>query len=191
MAVKGNSGQIRIISGIYRGRKLPVKDVEGLRPTTDRVRETLFNWLQGHTIDARILDCFAGAGALGLEALSRHGAELVLVEKDQAVARQLIDNLARLNTQQGSVVQADVLAWLKLPPQQGFDLVFIDPPFGKGFAEPAMQLLADGGWLNTDAWIYVEVEKGLTPATPAHWRLHRELNAGQVQAMLFQYEGQE
>lgn len=188
MAVKGNSGQIRIISGLYRGRKLPVQDLEGLRPTTDRVKETLFNWLQGQTQGARVLDCFAGAGALGFEALSRHAASLVLVEKDKSAARQLADNLARLDAKAGHVVQADVLDWLAKTPAEPADLVFIDPPFGKQLAAPTLVLLESGGWLSDGAWVYVEVEKGLDFAWPSNWRLHRELNAGQVQAKLFQRE---
>ncbi|ROQ24283.1 16S rRNA (guanine(966)-N(2))-methyltransferase RsmD [Gallaecimonas pentaromativorans] len=188
MAVKGNSGQIRIISGLYRGRKLPVQDLEGLRPTTDRVKETLFNWLQGQTQGAKVLDCFAGAGALGFEALSRHAASLVLVEIDKNAARQLVDNLARLDAKAGHVVQADVLDWLANTPAEPADLVFIDPPFGKQLAAPTLSLLESGGWLSDGAWVYVEVEKGLDFTWPSNWRLHRELNAGQVQAKLFQRE---
>ncbi|EKE73032.1 16S rRNA (guanine(966)-N(2))-methyltransferase RsmD [Gallaecimonas xiamenensis] len=188
MAVKGTSGQIRIISGQYRGRKLPVWDAEGLRPTTDRVRETVFNWLQGQTLEARVLDCFAGAGSLGFEALSRHASALVLVEKDKAVARQLADNLGRLGSDKGQVVEADVLAYLQKPASQPFDLVFVDPPFHKGLAAKALALLESQGWLAESAWVYVEVEQGLALEAPGNWRLHRELNAGQVQARLYQRE---
>ncbi|WKE65469.1 16S rRNA (guanine(966)-N(2))-methyltransferase RsmD [Gallaecimonas kandeliae] len=188
MAVKGTSGQIRIIAGQYRGRKLPVKDVEGLRPTTDRVRETLFNWLQGQTIEAAVLDCFAGAGALGFEALSRHAESLTLVEKDKGAAHQLRENLARLDAQRGQVVEGDVLAWLAQTPAKPQDLVFVDPPFGKALAAPTLKLLEEKGWLAADAWIYVEAEQGLALEAPANWHLHRELKAGQVQALLFQRE---
>src|SRR5690606_3480130 len=101
------SGQIRIIGGQWRGRKLPVTDSPGLRPTTDRVRETLFNWLAPHMVDARCLDCFAGSGALGLESLSRYAAHATLLEMERAVAQQLQKNLATLKAANGQVVNTN------------------------------------------------------------------------------------
>lgn len=185
MAAKGNNGQIRLIAGQFRGRKLPVQDLTGLRPTTDRVRETLFNWLQGHLQGAQVLDCFAGAGALGFEALSRYAAALVLVEKEHRVAQQLTANLERLQAQ-AEVIQADALQWLQKAPARAMDVVFVDPPFGQQLAAPALALLEQQGWLADDAFIYVETEQGLTLTVPGNWRLHRQLNAGQVQARLYQ-----
>lgn len=181
----GGSGQIRIIGGQWRGRKLPVPDSPGLRPTTDRVRETLFNWLAPSIVDARCLDCFAGSGALGLEALSRYAANATLLEMDRQVAQQLQKNLATLKTTQGKVVSTNTLVFLN---QNGtpHDIVFVDPPFRKGLLEETLSLLETQGWLADDALIYVEseVENGLPPV-PANWALHREKIAGQVAYRLY------
>lgn len=179
------SGQIRLIGGQWRGRKLPVPASPGLRPTTDRVRETLFNWLAPMIQGARCLDCFAGSGALGLEALSRHAAETTLLEQDRAVAAQLEKNLRLLSTDRGQVITTDSLRWLA---RQGtpYDLVFLDPPFRMGMIDHAVRLLEDHGWLAPGAWIYVETEtQGPPVSVPAHWRLHREKVAGQVAYRLY------
>ncbi|MEW5561727.1 16S rRNA (guanine(966)-N(2))-methyltransferase [Enterobacter asburiae] len=184
------SGQIRIIGGQWRGRKLPVPDSPGLRPTTDRVRETLFNWLAPHMVDARCLDCFAGSGALGLEALSRYAGSATLLEMERHVAQQLQKNLATLNARNAQVVNTNSLTFLA---QAGtpHDVVFIDPPFRKGLLEETLALLENNGWLADDALIYVEseVENGLPPV-PAHWDLHREKVAGQVAYRLYHREAQ-
>ncbi|MDX6019384.1 16S rRNA (guanine(966)-N(2))-methyltransferase [Scandinavium sp. V105_16] len=184
------SGQIRIIGGQWRGRKLPVPDSPGLRPTTDRVRETLFNWLAPHMVDARCLDCFAGSGALGLEALSRYAGSATLLEMERHVAQQLQKNLATLNASHAKVVNTNSLTFLA---QAGtpHDVVFIDPPFRKGLLEETLNLLETQGWLADDALIYVEseVENGLPPV-PAHWDLHREKVAGQVAYRLYHRKAQ-
>lgn len=179
------SGQIRIIGGQWRGRKLPVPDSPGLRPTTDRVRETLFNWLAPYMVDARCLDCFAGSGALGIEALSRYAGSATLLEMERHVAQQLQKNLATLNASHAKVVNTNSLTFLA---QAGtpHDVVFIDPPFRKGLLEETLNLLETRGWLADDALIYVEseVENGLPPVPP-HWDLHREKVAGQVAYRLY------
>ncbi|WP_067700000.1 MULTISPECIES: 16S rRNA (guanine(966)-N(2))-methyltransferase [unclassified Erwinia] len=180
-----SAGQIRIIGGQWRGRKLPVPDSAGLRPTTDRVRETLFNWLAPDIQAARCLDCFAGSGALGLEALSRHAASATLLELERPVAQQLEKNLVTLGAKTGRVIHTNTLQWLA---KQGepHDLVFIDPPFRKGLLEQTLTLLETQGWLADEALIYVEseVENGLPPV-PASWQLHREKIAGQVAYRLY------
>ena len=188
MAKKPNTspaGQIRLIGGQWRGRKLPVPDSPGLRPTTDRVRETLFNWLAPMIRGAHCLDCYAGSGALGLEALSRYAASTTLLEFERPVAQQLEKNLALLNTSDAKVVNANTLNWLA---KKGtpFDVVFVDPPFRKGILQETLALLEQQGWLADEAWIYVEaeVEHGAIPV-PASWRLHREKVAGQVAYRLF------
>ncbi|MGP2415295.1 16S rRNA (guanine(966)-N(2))-methyltransferase [Pantoea ananatis] len=182
----GGAGQIRIIGGQWRGRKLPVPDSAGLRPTTDRVRETLFNWLAPSIQAANCLDCFAGSGALGLEALSRFAASATLLELERPVAQQLAKNLQTLQAANGQVVQTNTLTWLA---QSGkpFNIVFIDPPFRQGLLEQTLQLLENNGWLTADALIYVEseVECG-APPVPAHWDLYREKIAGQVAYRLYQ-----
>lgn len=186
----GGSGQIRIIGGQWRGRKLPVPDSPGLRPTTDRVRETLFNWLAPSMVDARCLDCFAGSGALGLEALSRYAASTTLLEMERHVAQQLQKNLATLKAEHGKVVNTNTLTYLN---QSGtpHDVVFVDPPFRKGLLEETLNLLEVNGWLADGALIYVEseVENGL-PSVPANWSLHREKIAGQVAYRLYHREVQ-
>ncbi|EJJ0661530.1 16S rRNA (guanine(966)-N(2))-methyltransferase [Cronobacter sakazakii] len=184
------SGQIRIIGGQWRGRKLPVPDSPGLRPTTDRVRETLFNWLAPYLVGARCLDCFAGSGALGLEALSRYAADATLLEMERGVAQQLQKNLATLKSSAAKVVNTNTLNFLN---QNGepHDIVFVDPPFRKGLLEETLNLLETRGWLAPQALIYVEseVENGL-PTVPANWQLHREKVAGQVAYRLYLRESQ-
>ncbi|EOT1257930.1 16S rRNA (guanine(966)-N(2))-methyltransferase [Cronobacter sakazakii] len=184
------SGQIRIIGGQWRGRKLPVPDSPGLRPTTDRVRETLFNWLAPYLVGARCLDCFAGSGALGLEALSRYAADATLLEMERSVAQQLQKNLATLKSSAAKVVNTNTLNFLN---QNGepHDIVFVDPPFRKGLLEETLNLLETRGWLALQALIYVEseVENGLPPV-PANWQLHREKVAGQVAYRLYLRESQ-
>lgn len=181
----GAAGQIRIIGGQWRGRKLPVPDSAGLRPTTDRVRETLFNWLAADVQQAKCLDCYAGSGALGLEALSRHAASATLLELERAVARQLEINLATLGAKSGRVVNTNTLQFLA---QKGDEhqVVFIDPPFRKGLLEQTAQLLESNGWLSDGARVYVEseVEHGIPPV-PVNWQLHREKIAGQVAYRLY------
>ncbi|EOS93657.1 16S rRNA (guanine(966)-N(2))-methyltransferase [Erwinia tracheiphila] len=181
----GSPGQIRIIGGLWRGRKLPVPDSAGLRPTTDRVRETLFNWLAPDIQGAHCLDCFAGSGALGLEALSRQAASVTLLELERHVAQQLGKNLATLGAKTGSVINTNTLQYLAHEGQP-HGVVFVDPPFRQGMLEQTIQLLESGGWLTADALIYVEseVENG-PPLVPENWQLHREKIAGQVAYRLY------
>jgi len=181
----GGAGQIRIIGGLWRGRKLPVPDSAGLRPTTDRVRETLFNWLAPDIQGARCLDCFAGSGALGLEALSRHAASATLLELERPVAQQLEKNLATLGAKTGRVINVNTLQFLAQGGEP-HDLIFIDPPFRKGLLEQTIIQLETQGWLAESALIYVEseVEHGLPPV-PVSWQLYREKIAGQVAYRLY------
>ncbi len=179
------AGQIRIIGGQWRGRKLPVPHSPGLRPTTDRVRETLFNWLAPVIQGARCLDCFAGSGALGLEALSRYAAQAVLLESERHVAQQLEKNLQLLRADNGQVVHTDSLRWLAQAGQP-FDVVFLDPPFRQGLLANTLQLLEQHGWLADEAWIYVESEaESAANDIPESWQLHREKIAGQVAYRLY------
>lgn len=182
------AGQIRIIGGQWRGRKLPVPDSPGLRPTTDRVRETLFNWLAPSMVDATVLDCFAGSGALGLEALSRYASRATLLEMDRNVSQQLQKNLVTLKATNAKVVNTNTLNFLAQPGEP-HSIVFVDPPFRKGLLDETLALLENNGWLADEALIYVEseVENGM-PAVPASWSLHREKVAGQVAYRLFSRE---
>lgn len=178
-------GNIRIIAGKHRGRKLPVLMSEGLRPTTDRVKETVFNWLMPYINDSRCLDCFAGSGSLGFEALSRGAAKVTLLELDKAAAKQLIANKTTLAASNLDVVQTDALAYLR-DTNEKYSLVFIDPPFRKNLAEQAAALV-DQNCLAEDALIYVEMEKdNNTQTMPSNWQLLKEKVAGQVVYQLYQ-----
>lgn len=178
-------GQIRIIGGKWRGRKLPVLDSQGLRPTTDRVKETLFNWLMPIIQDARCLDCFAGSGGLGIEALSRYARETTFIEYERAVAQQIKANLTLLNTDNGHVIHDSALSFLA---KQGtpYHVVFLDPPFHKGMLSQTIQLLENNDWLAQDSYIYIEEEiNAETYSLPTNWILHREKIAGQVAYRLY------
>ncbi|WP_416777171.1 16S rRNA (guanine(966)-N(2))-methyltransferase [Xenorhabdus budapestensis] len=178
-------GQIRIIGGKWRGRKLSVPDSEGLRPTTDRVRETLFNWLMPVIQGACCLDCFSGSGALGFEALSRNANNTTLIEYDRNVAKQLSNNLALLKAENGNVVQGNTLQYLNQPGTP-FDVVFLDPPFRKGMLTETINLLETNGWLAEVSWVYVEAEsESAATEVPTNWHLHREKIAGQVAYRLY------
>lgn len=176
-------GFVRIIGGRLRGSRLPVADRPGLRPSPDRVRETLFNWLQGVTPGARVLDLFAGTGALGFEAASRGAAEVVLVERDPGLADGLRAQAGRLKIAGARVVQADALAWLQGAPSATFDLVFLDPPFEAGFWDRATALLTP--WLAPGAWIYIESPHNLPLTLPPAWQLHREGRTRDVRYAVF------
>lgn len=176
------AGRVRIIGGRWRGTKLDVPGAPGLRPTADRVRETLFNWLQPHVPGARCLDLFAGSGALGFEAASRGAAQCVLVERDAGIARGLRATAARLHADAVQVVDTDALAWLRATPSSAFDIVFLDPPFAAGLHAAACERL--GPWLAPEAWIYVESPRDAGIAVPADWRLHREGHTREVRYAL-------
>ena len=176
-------GAVRIIGGHWRGTKLPVADRDGLRPTSDRVRETLFNWLQPVLPGARVLDLFAGTGALGLEAVSRGAQEAVLVERDPALAAGLQALTARLpGGERVRVVCADALGWLRSAPD-GFDLAFVDPPFAGALWRPALEALIPH--LAAQAWVYVESPPDADAAPGAEWRLHREGRTREVRYALY------
>lgn len=175
---------MRLIGGKWRGTRLEVPETPGLRPTSDRVRETLFNWLMPVLPGARVLDLFAGSGALGLEALSRGAGSAVLVERDRALATALGRTLARLEGGEAAhVINADALAWLASPSEDRFDLAFLDPPFAAGLWEAVVPRLVDR--LGARAWLYVESPADATPALPADWALHREGRTREVRYALY------
>lgn len=183
MGARTTQGQIRIIGGSWRGRKLAFAPLPGLRPTPDRVRETLFNWLAPVVRGAHCLDLFAGSGALGLEAASRGAARCVLVERDAQAAAMLREQVSRLGAGQVQVVEADALRWLATA-SQPFDIVFLDPPFGAGLLPACIELLEGRGWLAAEAWIYLETAHATQPALPDYWAVHRDKRAGQVRYRL-------
>lgn len=185
----GGSNTLRIIGGEWRGRKLRFADGEGLRPTTDRVRETLFNWLAPRIHGARCLDLFAGSGALGLEALSRGAGEVVFVDNNPTAIAALKENLALLKANNASVIRCDALAYLR-DGSRPFDVVFLDPPFRRDLLQPVLNLLAEGGWLATGARLYLELESEQPlPELDEGWELLRSKRAGQVAYHLVEIRG--
>lgn len=191
-----SAGQIRIIAGKHKGRKLPVLMAEGLRPTTDRVKETVFNWLMPYINQANCLDCFAGSGSLGFEAMSRGAVQVTLVELNRTAAKQLQANKELLKADNVTVINNDALVFLKAGlikseqtanAVQPFDLVFLDPPFRKKLVEQAAQLLNSYG-LAEQALIYVEMEAESTQVIPENWLLLKEKITGQVAYQLYQFQ---
>lgn len=183
-AASSRSGKLRIIGGRFKRRLLSVPDSPGLRPTPDRVRETLFNWLAFELAGRRVLDLYAGTGALGLEALSRGAVQAVFVEAQPAVASALEANVAKLGVE-ARVVRDEAQGYLA-GPAIPFELVFLDPPFRQGHLDPTCTALENAGWLSPEAWIYVEHESELEPSVPGTWRLHREVRAGDTRGRLYQ-----
>jgi 16S rRNA (guanine966-N2)-methyltransferase len=181
---RATPGRIRIIGGSLRNSRLEVPDLPGLRPTAERVRETLFNWLAPVIEGARCLDLCAGTGALGIEALSRGAAAVQFVERDARAAQALRANLARLKADGGQVAALDAGLFLQ-GPARSYDLVFLDPPFALELWPALARQLEQGGWLAARAWIYVESPRGPAPALPPSWQLHREGQAGEVRFALY------
>lgn len=180
-SASGSRNSVRIIGGGWRGRRVSFPDIPGLRPTPDRVRETLFNWLQDRIAGARCLDLFAGSGALGLEALSRGAKELVFVEQAVAAARALQEQLIRFGGQaRAQVVEMGAARYLRSV-AQAFDIVFLDPPFGRDALAEYVPMLDVGQWLKPGALVYLENEKKAgVPPLPAHWQLLKSKSAGEV-----------
>ena len=186
----GPSHSVRIIGGAWRGRRIPVLDHPELRPTTDRIRETVFNWLRADVAGARALDLFAGSGALGLEALSRGAAEVVFVERSAAAAANLRAQLERLGAaDRGRVYCGDADAYWR-DAGAAFDLAFLDPPFGSDALERAIERLASGDRLVRGGLVYLEAARSAgVPAVPSGWSLLRSRFAGEVGYHLARREG--
>ncbi len=176
---------LRIIGGEWRSRRLSFPDVPNLRPTPDRVRETLFNWLQMQIPHARCLDLFAGSGALGLEALSRGAKTVVMVEKHPAAVQALRDNVALLQADGAVLVHDDALRYLQRE-GEGFDVIFLDPPFRHDFLSRVLEIIQARGLLNPDGVIYLEQEAEAAVASYERFglQIHRQTKAGQVQSLL-------
>lgn len=186
---KGHNGlgQLRIIGGEWGSRRLTFPDAPGLRPTPDRVRETLFNWLATHIEGSRVLDVFTGSGALYLEALSRGAGMALALDNNAEALASLRRNLDMLGCTVGQVSHTDSLRYLETQTPAQFDLVFLDPPFHQNLLPAACALLEARQWLAESAWIYTESE--ISPSSvglPGNWRLHREKKAGQVYYALWQ-----
>ena len=174
------ANRVRIIGGRWRGAPLEVPPIAAVRPSPDRVRETLFNWLQTQILGARCLDLFAGSGALGVEALSRGAAHVTFVDHEPRIARHLTQTLQRLGAESAATILAeDSRRFLTRPPQR-YNVVFLDPPFASGLLQEICDALGQG-WLEADGWIYVECPAAeALPRLPTGWTVHRTKRAGQV-----------
>jgi len=178
-------GSVRIIAGKWRGRKLPVRDLPGLRPSGDRCRETLFNWLQADIHGAVCVDLFAGSGALGLEAASRGAAEVILVEKLIVAAQDLRGVLLALKADQVTVVEANALQWLGSRPTRSLDIAFVDPPFGLQLVTRTLELIRGGDCIRPGGFIYIETARdAVVPIPGMGWETTREKTMGDVRLLL-------
>ncbi len=176
-------GKIRLIAGKWRGRKLDVIDSPGLRPTPDRIRETLFNWLQQEIVGARCLDLFAGTGALAFEALSRGAAEVVMVESNPKIIESLKQHAETLGSEGHSIQLADATNWMQQG-IKGFDIIFLDPPFGQGYIEQCCTIISEQSLLNERGLVYIESEKNLS--LPDGWKIRKQMKAGNVLSALIE-----
>ena len=188
MAGRHKGNRVRIIGGEWRSRLITFPDARGLRPSTDRVRETLFNWLQPVIAGTRCLDLFAGSGVLAFEALSRGAAEAVLIERDANTVNYLKQSAQSLDARGASILHMDGLAYIRgRAIHKGFDLVFLDPPFGHDLLNKSIRLLHENHWLNNDGLVYIEAEQNLTTLNlPAGWHILKDKQAGQVHYLLIQ-----
>ena len=186
---KPRPGRLRIVAGKWRSRLLDIADVPGLRPTSERVRETLFNWLAPSIPGAGCLDLFAGTGALGLEALSRGAGAVVFVEKSPVAAKVLRANVKVLDALTADVRQADALEFLAAPPENKFDIVFLDPPFAADMLGDLCRLLDEASVLGSGALVYIEEDRA-RPETdlPSGWRILKSKTAGNVRYLLAQVD---
>ena len=188
----GKRGKCRIIAGKWRGRVLRFDDADGLRPTTDRIRETVFNWLQAYLPNSHCLDCFAGSGVLGFEAVSRGADEVIFLEQNKQTVSNLKENANVLAADERKVVieHGDALSWLRSVKTDKnlasyFDLVFLDPPFHTGLLNESCTLLGDSGCLAKDAIIYVEHELNANVEVPENWSCLKDKSSGQVTYKIF------
>lgn len=188
-----SSNQLRIIGGDWKGRKLRFPDAPNLRPTPDRVRETIFNWLAPMIHGAHCLDLFAGSGALGLEALSRGAAFTTFVDSHKKVTQALQSHLDLLDiNDKANVFSVDGVKFLshekfKIAESKKYDLVFLDPPYHLDFMQKVVPLLEENNWLNENAMLYLEIEKRQSlPELPTNWKPLKEKMAGEVNYFLFQ-----
>lgn len=182
-------GQLRIIGGRWRSRKIEFPAGDGLRPTGDRIRETLFNWLQNEIVGARCLDLFAGSGILGLEALSRGAERCTFIDNYEPACRSLLQQLLKLEVgpSEAAVIRSDALSWLRsTQTPENYDLVFVDPPFSLDITDRCLKLLEASSVLANDALIYLEIGRTQTDtAIPANWQQIRHKSSGQVRYSLY------
>jgi 16S rRNA (guanine966-N2)-methyltransferase len=185
-ASKGSQpGRLRIVAGKWRSRLLPIADTDGLRPTSARVRETVFNWLSSDIHGSKCLDLFAGTGALGFEALSRGAERATLIEKSEIAADLLARSAKLLEADTAHIECVDALSFLRRPPGERYDIVFLDPPFADDLVEECCQLLQSNGWLADQAAVYIEQDLSEPlPPLPDGWKITKDTKAGRVRFVL-------
>ena len=178
-------GRLRIVAGNWRSRVLEIAAVPGLRPTSERIRETLFNWLEPRIAGARCLDLFAGTGALGLEALSRGAASVVFVENSPGAVDALRKNVSSLNASAAEIQSTNAISYLQMAPAGSFDLVFLDPPFDDDNPDELCRLIDERGLLARGANVYLEQDRARAePSLPDGWSVVKNKTAGNVRYML-------
>lgn len=181
------AGLVRLIGGQHRGRRLTVARLDGLRPTGDRQRETLFNWLQFELPGARVVDLYAGTGALGLEAASRGAERVWLIERHPQAVAAVREAVGQLGVS-AQVVAGDALEWLAGTADGPFDGVFIDPPFAAGLWQQTLDALLSRALLNDNAWVYVEAPPSFSPEVPSQLQLTKDKTSGEVVQRLYRYK---
>ena len=184
--MKKKLGSIRIVSGKLKGRKIYFQDSEGLRPTADRTKETLFNWLMFKIHNKNILDLFAGSGNLSFESLSRGAAQIELIEKEPRTFKTILENISQLNAEEINALNQDSFDYLTSTKKK-FDIVFIDPPFNKKLVQKTIDIISEREILNPEAYVYLETESSLTQLEiPSNWKLVKEKKISNVMIKLFQ-----
>ncbi len=177
---------LRIIGGRWRGRTFSIPNIPALRPTPNRIRETLFNWLGKNILHRHCLDIFSGSGALGLEALSRGAAHGTFVDDNSLAVEHLQKSLAFIDKDNYHIIHDNALHYLSQRNHRKYNMIFVDPPFNKGLVEETCQLIEKNNWLDESSLVYIEHESSLPQLSiPKHWHLEKESSAGQVCCKLY------
>ncbi|QCI19612.1 MAG: 16S rRNA (guanine(966)-N(2))-methyltransferase RsmD [Buchnera aphidicola (Brevicoryne brassicae)] len=178
------NGKIYIISGKFKGRKISFNSTVNLRPTTNQIRETLFEWLSKYIKNSRCLDCFAGSGALGIEAISRYAAFSTFLEIKKKTIIDLKKNIKKLNIHNVEIIHTNTLSWLKKNGKP-YDIIFIDPPYYQGLIESTLNLLENNKWIKNNSLIYIEKEKQKPLIIPQNWILHKKKITNHIECYLY------
>lgn len=183
-------GKVYIISGKLKGRKLSFKNNLNIRPTTNRIRETLFNWLSKYIQNSRCLDCFSGSGALGIEAVSRYATFVTFLEIEKKNVISLIKNTQKLNISNLEIIHTNALNWLKKP-QKPYDIIFLDPPYNQELIEKTIMLLEKKKWIKNESIIYIETKKNQTLIIPHNFNLYKKKITNHIACYLYIFNTKE
>ncbi|QCO70611.1 16S rRNA (guanine(966)-N(2))-methyltransferase RsmD [Buchnera aphidicola] len=178
------NGKIYIISGKLKGRKISFSNISNLRPTTNQIRETLFEWLSKYIKNSRCLDCFAGSGALGIESISRHAAFSTLLEIEKKTFFNLKKNIKELKICNVEIIRTNTLNWLKKPGKP-YDIIFIDPPYHEGLINKTIDLLENNKWIKKNSFVYIEQEKKQPLTLSKNWVLYKKKITNKIQCYLY------